>query len=93
MALTSVDPEKKRVHLEVQGPSFDVMVQAALIEAASFLGMDVADLAVLDCGVATVVEWTRFTGDLSNEKFPAKWTMGVTVGVDIPDAEPKESDD
>ena len=87
----NVDPGHKRVSIPVAGTHFDSMIRKALIEAASFLEMDVADLKVLGCSSATVTKMTRFSGDLSHEKLPEEWEMYVTVGVDIPDAElPKD---
>lgn len=87
----NVDPAHKRVDIRVAGTHFDGMIHKALIEAASFLEMDVADLKVLGCGIASVTKTTRFNGDLSNEKLPEEWEMYVTVGVDITPAElPKD---
>lgn len=80
-----VEPSHKRVEVAVKGTHFDSMAQSALLEAANFLQMDIAELKVYAASTARVTQMTRFVPDLSHERFPEEWQIIFTVGVNITD--------
>jgi hypothetical protein len=85
-----LDPRHKRVMISVKGNRHQEMIDAAILEAAAFLGMMPRELTVLSCGMATPVEYTRFPTDLNHDIMPELWAMEVLVGVFIPPKNPEK---
>lgn len=81
----AVNPAQKSVVIRMRGTRHQQMVDAAVLEAAIFLDMNPIDLAVLSCGIAEPVQYTRFPTDLNHEVTPELWQMDVRVGVPIPE--------